>query len=435
METILKTEHGKLIHGDNIEVMKKIPENTVDSCISDFPYFLDFMGKSWDSSKNCYEWCKARAVELHRIMKSGGYVCIFGHCKTNHRMKCAFEDVGFNIVEEIDWVYGSGFPKNQDIGKLFDKKAGVERTEIIGRSPYEGRRPNSFGGNKNGDVCYGDYKAQPEMPIFAPVTKLAKKFNGWKTSGLKPAHESITVFQKPLEGTYIQNIEKYNCGAMNIDACRIDFSKNDDTRIGKDYSHNTKAGLEIGEHKDNASGHKQLLHNPQGRFPSNMIFDSSMGEILDSQSGILKSGNVKPEGFKGEYSANVYGKYANNIIDSKTVYADTGGASRYFLQIDADDFVPFYYCAKATKKEKGEGNTHVTVKPKALIKWLIKLVTPIDGKTIDITAGSGTHGLCAEELNKYDGYNLKWVNVEMMNTEDEPYCEISKRRIEEALSK
>ena len=122
MNIIYQSNNGQIIHGDNIEVMKTIKENSVDSCISDFPYDLSFMGRKWDTTGNFYEWCKARAVELYRIMKPGGYVCIFGHPKTNHRMKSAFEDAGFNIVEEIDWVYLTGFPKCQDIGKMFLKQ-------------------------------------------------------------------------------------------------------------------------------------------------------------------------------------------------------------------------------------------------------------------------------------------------------------------------
>lgn len=427
MQSILKTNNGELIQGDNLEVLKTVEDNSVDSCISDFPYDLSFMGKKWDNTGNFYQWCKDRSDILFNKIKSGGYICIFGHPKTNHRMKCAFEDSGFNIVEEIDWVYGTGFPKNQDIGKLFDKKAGVER-EII----KEIKKLQSFGYEGN-NVFGGDKDRRGKMLITAPTTDSAKTWDGWKTSGLKPAHEPITVFQKPLEGTYIQNIEKYNCGAMNIDACRVEFSTNDDVRIGKDYSHNTKAGLEIGQHKDNANGQEQLLHNPMGRFPANMIFDSEMGDILDSQSGISKSSGgsgVKSHGGQGDNG--IYGQYdkANAVIANLGGLGDTGGASRYFLNIDNDDSVPFMYCPKATKKEKGEGNVHVTVKPKELIKWLIKLVTPVNGTSIDITAGSGTHGMSCEELNKLNGYNLKWLNIEMMNTEKEPYCDIAKNRIE-----
>lgn len=112
---------------------------------------------------------------------------------------------------------------------------------------------------------------------------------------------------------------------------------------------------------------------------------------------------------------------------------DTGGASRFFLNIDDEEYVPFLYCTKPTKKEKGDYCSHITVKPKRLIKWLIKLVTPIDGKSLDITAGSGTHGLSCEELNREENYNIEWVNIEMMNTADEPYFDIAKRRIEESI--
>lgn len=193
MNIIYENKNGKLIQGDNVEVLKTFEENSIDNCISDFPYDLSFMGKKWDTTGNFYEWCKLRAEELYRVVKHGGYVLVFGHHKTNHRMKSAFEDVGFNIIEEIDWVYGTGFPKNQDIGKMFDKKN----------------------------------KAQ-----------LAKQWDGWKTSGLKPAKEPITVFQKPLDGKYLDNIEKWNCGVMNIDACRIPTSQEDKDIINKKASKN-----------------------------------------------------------------------------------------------------------------------------------------------------------------------------------------------------
>ena len=246
IEIIYKTEHGKIVHGDNIEVMQKIKESSVDSCISDFPYDLSFMGKKWDTTGNFYEWCKERSIELHRIIKSGGYVAIFGHPKTNHRMKCAFEDTGFNIVEEVDWVYGTGFPKNQDIGKLFDKK-----------------------NNKD----------------------LAKRWNGYKTAGLKPAHEPITIFQKPLEGTYINNIEKYECGGMNIDGCRIPTSQEDKDVINAKASKNPTTNYSDSDERIYGAyaEDKSMPANEIGRFPANIILDSYIGEILDGQSGFSKS--------------------------------------------------------------------------------------------------------------------------------------------------
>lgn len=399
IKTILKTKNGELKQGNNIDVLRQIKSNSIDSCISDFPYDLKFMGKVWDNTGDFYNWCYERAKPLYRVIKPGGYVLIFGHPKTNHRMKCAFEDVGFNIVEEIDWIYGSGFPKNQDIGKLFDKRAGVKRIDK--------------------DI---------------PVTDLAKQYNGFKTSGLKPAHEPITVFQKPLEGTYCDNIEKWNCGTMNIDACRISISKEDidmlNAKASKNPTHNYSESEEriYGAYAED----KAMPANELGRFPANIILDNDMGEVLDSQSGISKSTGGCGEKSMGALGNSVYGKYENDIHATHSGgLGDEGGASRYFLNInfEENDIIPFCYCPKPTKKEKGTDNKHVTVKPKKLIKWLIKLVTPKNGYTIDITAGSGTHAIAVEELNKEEGYNLKWLNIELLNTEKEPYCDIAKERI------
>lgn len=408
MNIVYQSNNGKIIHGDNIEVMKTIEENSVDSCISDFPYDLSFMGKRWDTTGNFYEWCKARAVELYRIMKPGGYVCIFGHPKTNHRMKSAFEDVRFNIVEEIDWVYLSGFPKNQDIGKMFDKRAGAER-KVIGETKGVGKKSgNTY--SKHGGFNSG------VIPITIPATEQVKIWNGWKTSGLKPAHEPITIFQKPLEGTYIENIEKWNCGAMNIDACRVGVEtiKTNGKRNG------TGSSLEWSKYKspENFIGEIHI-----GRFPPNMIFDEYMAQELDNQTGIRTSGTNcvrTKEGTFFEHGG--LGKAG----DVQITYGDTGGGSRMFPIIK--------YCTKVSPKERklpnGERNPHVTLKPVELIKWLIKLVTPKDGTTIDITAGSCTHAAAVEELNRDEGYNLKYIDIELMNTETEPYCDVGKMRVE-----
>lgn len=385
----IKLGNGTLINGDNLEVMRQIEDNYFDNCISDFPYDLAFMGKKWDTYSNFYEWCKERAEGLYRIIKHGGYVLIFGHHKTNHRMKCAFEDVGFKIVEEIDWVYSTGFPKNQDIGKLFDK---------------------------------------------ANETELSKQFNGWKTSGLKPAKEIITVFQKPLKGKYISNIKEYGCGAMNIDACRVEYKNQADLNMVKAKCNFTENSKSIGfGTADSLYGTGSTPLNQardcvkeEGRFPANIIFDTYMGQELDNQSGVTKS--CKSNRGVGFNNSNVFGT-GDLSFDTVRGFNDEGGASRFFLTIDNEDFEPFLYCNKPNKKEKGEYCSHITVKPKKLIKWLIKLVTPINGKSLDITAGSGTHGLSCEELNKEEGYSIEWVNIEMMNTEEEPYFDIAKKRI------
>lgn len=432
---VFKTDDGTLIQGDNIEVMKLYKDNYFDNCISDFPYDLSFMGRKWDTYDNFYEWCKPRAEELLRIIKPGGYALIFGHHKSNHRMKCAFEDIGFKIVEEIDWVYASGFPKNQDISKQIDKKYNAER-DIIGLSNRHNSR--AFG-EGNGDEVYGEFKGGIPY-ITAPSTDLAKQWEGWKTSGLKPAKEIITVFQKPLDGTYVNNIEKHGCGCMNIDSCRIEYKSQADLDLVKAKCNFTENSKSIG------FGTKESLYGTgntpleqarqcvkeEGRFPSNIIFDDSMAEILDKQSGILKgdSPNRKP---RKKYATTEY-NFGNGTEDGYITkgFVDKGGASRFFLNINPEEQAPFMYCAKPSKKEKGDYCKHVTVKPKKLIKWLIKLTTPTNGRSLDITAGSGTHGVCCEELNK-EGYNIEWVNIELLNTEKEPHFNIAKRRIGEAI--
>lgn len=344
------------------------------------------MGKKWDNTGNFYEWNKARAEKLLRVMKHGGYVAIFGHPKTNHRMKCAFEDVGFRIVEEIDWVYLSGMPKNQDISKLFDK---VDEKE------------------------------------------LSNKWNGWKTAGLKPAHEPITIFQKPLNGTYINNIKLYSCSGMNIDACRVEYKNEADLNMVKAKCNFTENSKSIGFGTVDSiygTGNTPLDQarecvQDSGRFPSNIILDEYTAELLDEQTGITQSKKGKPRS----------AKISNDIslLNSKTVqvtreYDDIGGGSRMFTIIKYNQKVS----PSERKLPNGERNPHVTLKPVELIKWLIKLLTPVDGITIDITAGSCTHAVACEELNKSDAYNLKYIDIEIMNTEEDPYCNIGKMRVE-----
>jgi site-specific DNA-methyltransferase (adenine-specific) len=388
--------------------MKEIDDNTIDSCISDFPYNLSFMGRKWDTSENFYEWCKPRAKELYRILKPGGYALIFGHHKSNHRMKCAFEDEGFSIVEEIDWVYLTGFPKNQDIGKMFDKKAGAKR-EVIGKNDSKGIRSgqNNF---------VGDNYKQKGYDITAPATELAHQWHGWKTAGLKPAKEIISVFQKPLEGTYCDNIEKWNCGAMNIDACRVGTREKQQFAGAKKRSVNCYVDYFY---------EKSETPLPDGRFPPNIIFDEYMAQELDKQTGVsTSSGGRSNNGFREQQ--NIYGSGKDDVKQIDPGFGDSGGGSRIFPIIK--------YCTKVSPKERklpnGERNPHVTLKPVELIKWLIRLVTPKDGTTIDITAGSGTHAVAVEELNRDEDYNLKWINIELLNTDKEPYCDVAKQRIQ-----
>ena len=389
---IYETKSGKIVHGDNLDVLKDIEDSSVDSCISDFPYAIEFMGKSWDSSCNFYDWCKLRSDELMRVMKSGSYVAIFGSVKTNHRMKCAFEDSGFIIVEEIDYLYLSGMPKSQDVGKMFNASGNQE---------------------------------------------LAKVYKDWKTAGLKPAHETITIFQKPLEGTYIQNIEKYGVGAMNIGACRVPISKEDIDMLNAKASKNPTTNY---SDKDDKIYGKYALDmampaNLGGRFPPNILIDDEIAKEIDLQTGITKSSGGSGIASTSSRARHIYGAFNNEINehyqnDSLGGYGDVGGGSRLFPI--------FKYCPKVSPSERtlpnGERNPHVTLKPVELIKWLIKLITPINGYTMDITAGSCTHAVACEELNIENGYNLKYIDIELCNDEENPYCDVGKQRVEAVVN-
>ncbi len=247
-----------------------------------------------------------------------------------------------------------------------------------------------------------------------------KQYINYKTSGLKPAHEPITIFQKPLEGTYIQNIEKYGCGGMNIDACRVPVNPEvDDPRLGGKGTWSTSKAAE-NIYEGGYAG-ERVSSSKLGRFPPNMIMDEYIAEEFDEQTGDRKGGTSN-----GNAEVNVVGNGVTPLRRGTLVSRDdTGGGSRMFPIIK--------YQQKVSPKERllpnGERNPHVTLKPVELIKWLIKLVTPINGKTIDITAGSCTHAVACEELNK-DGYNLKYIDIEMVNTETEPYCNVGKMRVE-----
>lgn len=389
-----ESDSGVIIHSDNLVAMKQLTDNSIDSCISDFPYAIEFMGKSWDSSKNFYDWCKQRSDGLIRIMKPGSYTAIFGSPKTNHRMKSAFEDSGFNIVDEIDWLYCSGMPSNQDIGKMYDRKNDVSCSEF------------------------------------------SEKWNDWKTAGLKPAHETITLFQKPLEGTYIENIEKYGVGGMNIGACRVPISKEDIDMLNAKASKNPTTNYSDKEDKvyGKYAADMAMPANLGGRFPPNIVLSDNITDEVDKQTGFSKSTGGSGTASTIGRARHIYGAYnqetnENYKNDSLGGYGDSGGGSRLFPV--------FKYCPKVSPSERllpdGKRNPHVTLKPVELIKWLIKLLTPKTGTTIDITAGSCTHAVAVEQLNMNDGYNLRYIDVELCNDDENPYCEVGKQRVESML--
>src|ERR1035438_8373315 len=408
--------------GDCIDVLANFVENSIDAIVTDPPYGLEFMGKEWDApakmigsrkafpnrtegvfsqengqahsrgyaandSTRYQAWCEDWARECLRVLKPGGYLLAFGGTRTYHREACAIEDAGFEIRDSLHWIYGSGFPKSRDIGKAIDKEAGAER-EVTGIHPWAHVRGD--GSDTQTDVYDGGATTRRgPMTITAPATTEAKEWEGWGTA-LKPAHEPIVVARKPLAAkhTVAANVLEYGTGAINVDGCRI----------GTEARVNPPAGNKPGgaSYQMSVTGMPQDAESreTEGRWPPNIILthspdctdddcadDCPVAE-MNRQSGTLTSGAWNSVVNRARDNT---AKGAESERPRDDRHADTGGASRFFPC--------FRYNAKAPKKERPivEGLPgHPTVKPVALMQWLVKLVTPPNGVVLDPFAGTGT---------------------------------------------
>ena len=200
-----------LYHGDCRDVIASLPSNSLDACVTDPPYELGFMGRKWDASGIAYDkWLWA---EVWRVLKPGAHLIAFSGTRTYHRLAVAIEDAGFEIRDQIGWLYGSGFPKSLDVSKAIDKAAGAER-EVLGYTANA--RPNRVGKETklSGAQTIGG-------EITAPATDAARQWQGWGTA-LKPALEPITVARKPLIGTVAENVLAHGTGGINVDGCRVE---------------------------------------------------------------------------------------------------------------------------------------------------------------------------------------------------------------------
>jgi len=421
----------ELLHGDCRDVLRTLADNSIDSIVTDPPYELGFMGKSWDASGVAYDvtvW-----QECLRVLKPGGYLLSFGGSRTYHRMACAIEDAGFQIRDQIMWVYGSGFPKSLNISKAIDKAAGAER-EVVGSYKATGTARNSKHIGAKTHAAIGEYETDVEdIYLTAPTTDEAKEWDGWGTA-LKPAHEPIVLARKPLVGTVANNVLTHGVGGINIDGCRVG-----ETVETWPSSHSYAAG-------QMQPGHIGLTiatgDIPAGRFPANFIHDGS-DEVLQ----------LFPETKGGTWNTTKGARHFNNGGEP-TGYAtskqdsSTGSAARFF------------YCAKASKKDRNEGldefavgqakgggggigdylddvnsasgkygsekapqrNHHPTVKPTDLMRYLVRLITPPNGTVLDPFTGSGSTGKAAV----LEGFSF--IGIE----QSAEYVEIAKARIEAA---
>ena len=361
----------QLHHGDCLEVMRAMPSNSVDSIVTDPPYGLSFMGKKWDYDVPSVEiW-----AECLRVLKPGGHLLAFAGTRTQHRMAVRIEDAGFEIRDMIAWVYGSGFPKSHNVGKSIDREAGAQR-EVVGKAaagsaPLKRGHVNTSGGG----LSVGTERS-PEYDITAPATEAARQWDGWGTA-LKPALEPITVARKPLIGTVAANVLEHGAGALNIDGCRVgDFQNTTPSGVDRRNAVLAEAGYRPGTYQ---MGDK-TPDTPPGRWPTNLIHDGSDEVVAQFPAQAGASAPVKGTEASRASVGRVTGERERV---AGAFHGDTGSAARFF------------YCAKTSKKDRGEGNVHPTVKPTDLMAYLCRLVTPPGGAVLDPFMGSGSTGKAA----------------------------------------
>jgi DNA modification methylase len=387
---VLESENYKVFQGSNLDVLPTLPDNSVDAIVTDPPYELGFMGKSWDSSGIAY------SVELWReclrVLKPGGHLLAFSGSRTYHRMVVAIEDSGFEIRDMVSWISNKTFPKSMDVSKAIDKAAGADR-KVVGINPNVVREAKVVGGSDFG----GFTRANAE--ITEAATDDAKKWAGWGTA-LKPTVEPIVMARKPLDGTVAHNVLTWGVGGLNIDASRIKTTDN--------FGGGAKGSSGFAA---NYSNEGWVAGSDLGRWPANVILDEEAATIVDEQSGQSKSPstytrNTDSFGQTSYQAGQVAGTLSIN-------YGDEGGASRFF------------YVARASKSDRNEGvesNPHPTVKPTSLMTYLIKLIAPEGSTILDPFTGSGSTGKAAL-LNGY-----KFIGIELT----EEYLPIIKGRLDHA---
>ncbi len=364
-------DRATLHQGDSREVLPLLEPEQFTACVCDPPYHLTqtsrkgsprnndpetpfgrtrlgsrgFMGKTWDGGDTAFQ--PEFWTEVLRILKPGAMLLAFGGTRTFHRLTCAIEDAGFEVRDCLMWLYGSGFPKSLDISKALDKAAGAEA---------------------------------------------AKRWNGWGSS-LKPAWEPIILAMKPLDGTFSQNAQHHGVAGVNIDASRIGVGKGG-RRDGEKSAEKRYAGR----------GSTNFAPTPgprggdaKGRWPANLLLDDEAGKLLDRQSG-ERPGCRSPSNAR---SGSKFRPGQGKCMPQGVIYPDTGGASRFF------------YCSKASKRDRTcDGrveNSHPTVKPRSLMEYLCRLVTPPGGGLIlDPFMGSGSTGIGALLTgNRFVGIELE----------------------------
>ncbi|MEX3764410.1 site-specific DNA-methyltransferase [Paraburkholderia phenoliruptrix] len=459
--------------GDCIEVMRSLPDSSIDAVVTDPPYGIRFMGKAWDGSdiearhlkrkeneshspgagpngghksiaaeagkydlapqamRAFQEFSREWALEAFRVLKPGGHLLSFSSARTYHRMASGIEDAGFELRDQIMWLYGSGFPKSLNVAKAIESGGG--RPEDIRRMTMgEGYAPSGRG---RANYDHGAASAMNgETGGWAPTTDAARQWEGWGTA-LKPAHEPICVARKPFAGTVAANVLAHGVGALNIEACRIETTENLKGGAYAETGGRTESAALHGASGMNVAGKTvgREFVQPSGRWPANVIHDGS-DEVLaafpDAPGQIARSSSSSERKNQNVYGAMVRGS--------------GGVAPRADIETSA---ARFFYCAKASRADRNEGlgeigpqfkkgttlravevaaaagelkgNTHPTVKPTELMRYLCRLVTPAGGVVLDPFMGSGSTGKAA----MLEGF--RFVGIDMTPE----YVEIARARI------
>jgi DNA modification methylase len=403
--------------------LSELPDNSVDSVVCDPPYHLTsivkrfgsenaapckvgqtgayaraskgFMGQTWDGGDVAFQpetW-----AEVLRVLKPGGHLVAFSGTRTYHRRAVAIEDAGFEVRDMIAWHYGSGFPKSHDISKAIDKAAGAER-EVVGTQTLKGNAAVSCKEKGGTYIAGARLTGVKDIDITAPATDAAREWEGWGTA-LKPATEPICLARKPLsEKSIAANVLKWGTGALNIDGCRIGVEESDPNKrqaTGENGGADSMFGV---------GNRKRPATLSAARWPANLCHDGS-DEVV---AGFPNVASGYTDGRKAGVGSVALGDYgAGKFAES---YGDSGSAARFF------------YCAKASGDERGEGNNHPTVKPVDLMRWLVRLVTPKGGTVLDPFMGSGSTLIAA------DAEQFHAIGCEL----SPEYAAIAERRIRDA---
>ncbi len=380
-----------LFCGDCLDVMRGLPDHSIDAVVTDPPYGLSFMGNRWDCDVPAVEvW-----VECLRVLKPGGHLLAFAGTRTQHRMAVNVEDAGFEIRDMMAWVYATGFPKSLDVSKAIDRAAGAVRVDAVTGGHMGISERAGDGRNAQADAVHAmDFHGQVNKGASmrgTPVTEAAQQWAGWGTA-LKPAFEPITVARKPLAGSVANNVLTHGVGGLNIDGCRL----------AGESTLRVQGNAEIGCHGGNyAPG--LLTGHDDGRWPANLLHDGShvaldalagAGRFFYCAKASQQDRDAGLEHFAMASPGQITGGRKNGSAGLNSPRAGAGRVS-------------------------GGRNTHPTVKPTALMCYLVRLVTPPGGVVLDPFMGSGSTGKAAA----MEG--MQFIGIE----QNPDYVEIARARI------